>query len=294
MPILVRARPARTRPRHGKVGVYSDPGVGKTQFAGTAEDCSDLVSSPIFFDIEGGTMTIADRNMPVLTITKWSEIQEAYTDLFNMCYSPTYDGPKYDMAIIDSMTELQKILMVDLMKEVKLRDADRDVNVPSKREWGIANEMMRKLTRAFRNLPIHVVFIFLAKEDRDDQTGEIKVRPSLPGKLATEIAGFLDVLGYMYVAVEDELGPDGKPTGRKSSVRKMLVQPTAKYSAKDRSNKLGLGIRNPTMRDILGPILQVKAAMTDEEVAAEEKTLEEGEELELPETVVPEEADIPA
>lgn len=250
--ILVQARPARTRPKYLKIGIIGDPGVGKTFLAGTIEDAVQ-VKRALMIDVEGGSMTIAGRDIDVIRVTSWSDLQSIYKELYAMCFSDSWDGPMYDAVIIDTLTELQKMSMMQIMAEVVADKSDRDPYVPAQREWGKSQEQIRRLVRAFRDLPLHVIFTFHGKDDQDPTTGEVKVRPSLPGKLAAEVAGFLDVLGYLAVRSLPKAGDN--PNKEMVDTRVILFQPTGKYTAKDRSGKLGNVMVNPTMPIILDKIL---------------------------------------
>src|SRR5690606_6666344 len=102
--------------------------------------------------------------------------------------------------------------------------------------------------RYFRDLPMHVIITALAQEVRDERDGSVTVKPSLPGKLADEVAGFLDIVGYLGTS---ERTIDGK----RIIIRQMLAQPMGKYIAKDRSDRLGQYIEEPTMTKILDAVV---------------------------------------
>jgi len=89
----------------------------------------------------------------------------------------------------------------------------------------------------------------LEQEVKDERTGEITVKPSLPGKLADEFCGYFDIVGRLYVTQEQD--PETKKV---VSRRRLLVQPTGKYVAKDRSDCLGVEIVDPTITKILDAI----------------------------------------
>jgi hypothetical protein len=113
------------------------------------------------------------------------------------------------------------------------------------REWGINGEQIRLLVRAFRDMDINVILTALAMEDKDDQTGATRAKPSLSGKLKNEIAGFMDIVGYMYAKrVKDE------ETQERYVGTFLLTKGTDKQVAKDRSGKLPEVIEDPTMTDI--------------------------------------------
>jgi hypothetical protein len=93
----------------------------------------------------------------------------------------------------------------------------------------------------------------LAQEIKDERDGSITVKPSLPGKLADEVCGMLDIVGYLGLLEETV-------NGQRVASRQMLVQPMSKYIAKDRSDKLGQTIKNPTVGLVLDKVLPARTS----------------------------------
>lgn len=268
----VRARPAGRTPRWLKIGVDGDTGQGKTFLYGTIVECvPEFVKRPLYVDIEGGALTIADREIDVVTIRSWKEFISFYDEFYMMVYQPDkwYERTKkrleegkevwiahrYDAVCLDSITELDKLIMMDVMDEVVRQDSKRDPEVPAPREWGKGSEKLRNVVREFRNMPVHCVFIFLQIEKPDPITNEDKIRPNVHGKLAGEIPGFLDILGHLSVSTR-YVTPKGTTKSVEIRERTMRFQPSGKYIAKDRSGRLGDKMMDPTMLRIMRPILE--------------------------------------
>lgn len=207
---------------------YGAPGVGKTVLSGTAAD-HPKTSPVIYLDIEGGTMSIRSKAVDVVRVRSIAELVKIHEQLL------TENDGYYKTCVIDSLTELQKLDMVDIMKELTSRRPDLDPDVPSQREWGKSIEHMRRIVRGFRDLPMNTIFTALVIVDKDNN-GNVTFTPSLPGKLKMEISGFVDVVGYMTAAVED-----GVP------IRRIQFAQTQKVIAKDRTAALGDVVDNPTI-----------------------------------------------
>lgn len=220
--------------------VYGDSGVGKTVFAGSS-DAVPSMRKVLVIDIEGGTSSLIHTypNVDSLRVKTWKEMQEVYDAFY---YS---DMTQYNTVILDSLTEIQKFSMYNIMDDLVKEKPDRDADVPSMREWGKNLEQIRKFVRGFRDLPVNAIFTALAKETKNDLTGEVTWKPSLTGKLVDEIAGFLDVVLYYYV--KDITNQETKEVEHK---RVILTQKTNKYVAKDRSGKLPMLIEDPTMKKV--------------------------------------------
>lgn len=226
---------AAERPPFINMLVYGNSGMGKTRLAGTADSVPEM-RKVLILDVEGGTLTLthSNPNVDIVRVATWKEVQAVYDEL----YAGNHD---YSTIVLDSLTEIQKFNMYNVMDDLKKdpKNSERSIDVPSMREWGINLEQMRKFVRAFRDMPINTIFTALAKEEKNQKTGMIHKKPSLSGKLADEVAAFLDIVCYMYVK---EL--DGQMQ------RMLLTTSTDEYVAKDRTGKLPLVIQNPTMTEI--------------------------------------------
>jgi hypothetical protein len=89
-------------------------------------------------------------------------------------------------------------------------------------DWGTLGKEIKTILREFRDLPMHVIFI--AQEISEKNEDKIqKILPSLNGKSATDIAYYMDVVGYAYI---------DKATGK----RMINTTPHSLYLTKDRTN----------------------------------------------------------
>lgn len=210
--------------------VYGESGIGKTRLAGSA-DAVPALRRVLLIDVEGGTLTLRDTYPEVETVRvkSWQDMQNVYDAL----YSGKYD---FSTIVVDSLTEIQKMSMDGIMRKLVEEYEERSADVPGLREWNINLEQTRKFVRAFRDLPMNTIFTALVKADKNPRTGAMKRKPSLSGKLADEIAGFLDVVVYLYAK---EIDGENK--------RLLLCTSTEDTVAKDRSNCLPMTIEEPTM-----------------------------------------------
>lgn len=220
-------------PVTAKVLLYSDPGVGKTTAAA-------LSPKPLIINCEGGTLCLNKfkdfhKKLDIKTFRPDSikELQE----IFWYLKSGQHDR---QTVVLDSLSEIQRMSMDEILSDPK-RDDKFDRDTPILQDYGKNTQQLRKLVRAFRDLPMNVVFTCLASERKDETDGSVKVMPDLTPKLAADVMGYVDVVGYMFVSEE-------------KGVRKLLTQPKGKYLAKDRSGKLGTGLLEPTMFHVFNKI----------------------------------------
>lgn len=215
--------------------IYGNPGVGKTRLCASA-DKVPAMRKVLLLDVDGGALSGKDTypNVEKLPITRWSQIEAVYQDLA----SGMDHG--FQTVILDTGTEAQKYdqaaVMAKAVKAAEAKGEVRDAEVPAFREWGITTEHFRRMVRLYRDLPLNFFMTLHVKDDKDDMTGKVRKVPDLPGKLARQIAGFFDVVLYMYVReVKDPSDEEGK---RMIEKRLLLSKASELIIAKDRTDKL--------------------------------------------------------
>lgn len=210
--------------------LYGEPGVGKTYFAGTAND-HEATSPALYLDVEGGVTTLRKRNdLEVIPVRSMKKLVEVQNDLYGAIELP------YKCVIIDNMSELQSLDMGVIMQEAYNRNPDKvDIDVPSPREWGKSREHMRKITRAFRDLPCHVIFTAHVHE-KVEEGQPTKYYPGFGGKARSDVPGLCDIVGLMTV----------EHTGNETRRRIQFVG-SRRVLAKDRFQALGDSIINPSV-----------------------------------------------
>lgn len=214
--------------------VYGDPGVGKTVLAGSASEVEAL-SPVIYVDVEGGTLSLRERypDVHVVRVKSFNDFGKLFEELRRGQHG-------YKTVVLDSITEIQKFGMYEVMKRALDNDPDRDPDLPGIGEWGKNTEQMRRTIRAFRDLPMNTIFLGLAATDQDKK-GNRLTKPALSAKLASEVAGFLDVVCYMYKKTDKDTD---------EVKRLLLTDGTDEYIAKDRTDKLPPILEAPTMKTI--------------------------------------------
>lgn len=225
--------------------IYGDPGAGKTVLAGSADLVPEM-RPVLFLDVEAGTESLRNTypGVDIVRVTSWQDVQNVYNELYN-------GGHGYNTVVLDSLTEIQKFSMYQIMVDLVQRKSDADPDVPGMREWGKNIEQIRRFVRAFRDLPMHAIFTALMKSDKNTKTGVTTMKPYLSGKLADEVAGFLDVVVYYYVK---QMGAGDEAVFK----RLLLTQKTEEQVAKDRTGNLDVVIEDPTLEILYRQMYQSK------------------------------------
>ena len=185
-----------------KALIYGPAGCGKTVFGGTAKKA-------IFASAEGGLLSIADKHPEYTEIKTLRDLRDLYSYLKNEDHS-------YETVVIDSVTEINEIIKGEIEK--------RTGHSMQLQDWGVLAKEMRELLRNFRDLPMHVIFITQENYIQDESKIKI-IAPSLNGKTATDIAYFMDIVGYMHIEA------DGTRWIETNTNKRLLT--------KDRSNMIG-------------------------------------------------------
>jgi len=234
---LLQVKPPSDRVDWINALFYGDPGAGKTFLGGTADD--DIRTRPLLvLDIEGGLATIRDRQgVDTVSIRALTKLEETYNKLY---YSIRDNQMYYKTLMIDSLTELAALDMRVIMQQAYEKNPETvDKDVPSPREWGKSREHIRTIVRAFRDLPCNVIFTAHAGYRLEDGQ-PTKIYPGFSGKLATEVPGFMDIVGYLRSV-------DTMQGGIVTVNRYLQVEATSRVQAKDRTSRLGQVVKDPTV-----------------------------------------------
>lgn len=268
-------QPAKARKRYGNYLFYGDYGVGKSTLAATAAEVPEM-RYVLYVNAEAGDESIKDFDIDLVDVQNFSQFARVHEYLRLHCrrrdeyvekdseeakkelihYESILKGldpsdidepTLYYTAVIDTLTEVQKYCMYQLLGiEVGKYALDLAPENPQWDEWGKSAEMIRLLIRSFRDLPIHTIFVCGRSQEQDHQK-RFHYNILLPGKLANEVQGFFDVVGYMVSA----------PTEGGDTHRRLWLEPGQTFKAKNRFREFeGRYLDNPAMADL------VKLALT--------------------------------
>lgn len=256
--VLDEIAPISGQPRHIKILIYGPPGAGKTVLAGTANRGS--TGPALFADCEAGTLSLKD-NVDAIQITSLKRLGDLLRFL--------RDGQhQYRTVVLDSLSEMQKVVMQQVIRQAVKEDPSHDKDLPYQKDWYRNSELVRRIVRSFRDLPMNVVFTALAKERQNEQDGSIRILPLLPGQLAEEVPAYVDVVGYL--TVKEVPDPQGKPR----IVRRLVVQPVGNVTAKDRSDALGPYIDNAEIPVMVKRMVDARQEALAREAAPEQPVTE--------------------
>lgn len=179
-------------------------------------------------------------------IPGWEEANERLIRLQKVVMPDMEEGTRvrhYRTVIIDSLTEVEAYCMAQLLGINDTTKMDEEVQGAEWAEYKKQHQMVQRMIRNFRDLPMHVLFTAARAYIQDEQKRQI-YSPMMTGKLSSQVQGFMDMVGYLVVGQEAQ---EGQPLPRR-----LYVQPGGRYAAKSRfSAYRGAYFDNPTMEKIL-------------------------------------------
>jgi len=210
-----------------KILVYGDNGTGKTRFAASAPKV-------LIIDVrEKGTRSTVGSRAHKREVSTFDEINLAYW------YLKSGDHP-YKTVAIDTVTMLHAAAMDKVMEEAEDRDPAREKKQPSQPIYGRAGKLVEAMCFAFRNLPMHVVFLAQERRVKDDDGSVTEITADLPEGCR---AALCDIVGIT-----------GNARRRKVNgkwVDELFTGDSRLYKTDECTNELKPITRNPTMPYII-------------------------------------------
>lgn len=245
-----------TRPgmsRKCKALFFGPYGAGKTDLLGTAED--DPRTSPMFLmDFEGGSDTLEDRRedgMHIERIASWAEYDQAYDFLVN-------DRHDFKSVGIDSITETNMSAIFEILDREGPSRAEKDkrTNVVEPGDYGESGIQLRRFIRTWRDLHAHLFLTALDRSDIVPREGTV-IKPALIGRLADEIPGIVNVVGYLTTGIEEET---------KESVHVLVLKNYRGIRSKIRVPRSWQDIPDELIEPTVGDLLDILRFPLEEEV----------------------------
>ncbi len=177
-----------------KILVHGQSGAGKTHMAALADDVCVL-------PLEQQAIPTIRRANPKAwlwgngePITGMPQVREFMDD----AKSGRLADAGIKTLVIDSGTELQRMIMDDITKGKK-----QNKSIFTLADYGVLGNRFRSFLRFIRDLPYNVIFITLSDSEVVD---DVRRRcPLVKGSVREELAGYFNAVGYVYkVALDDD------------------------------------------------------------------------------------------
>ena len=267
-----RIETVHRKERYLKALIYGNYGVGKTTLACSSLEVSAM-NNVLIINAESGDLSVEHLeeldSIPVKNFKALGQIEEF---LKQHCKARDSDDRdkliameaalkdvepgsikeprKYRTVILDSLSELEAYCFNQLLGITDTTRLDEEVQSAEWTEYKQNHTMILRVVRAFRDLPMNVIFT-CGEKYTQDETKKFKYVPALTGQLSKKVQGFMDMVGYYVQAKKgDEI------------TRRLYVMPspTGRYDAKHRYQSFkGEYFEDPTIGNILKKVgLQTK------------------------------------
>lgn len=204
--------------------VYGDPKRGKSWFAASAAEVAEL-SPVLVIDTEGGSSAIARdwKDVDVINVKSHEEFDSVVKSLINTQH-------KYKTVIIDTLG----VAMDRAEKSFGERPENRNNKFG---KWGDLKDWVTDMTRKLHSAPFLSILVAHAQDEKDDQTGAVKIVPLLPGSAKNTLPSIPDIIAYMGAEADDKgnihrvlylESSDRMVTGNRFGLPGRLVDPSMK------------------------------------------------------------------
>lgn len=255
-----------------KLFFYGDFGAGKTVLSAQAVDIPRM-RDVLFLNAEAGLKSVKEsdavenyEDIDSILVQDYETFVSVHRMLVAHCqardagdesrlermaqkygYNPER---RYKTVVIDSLSEIENMNFARIIG-MESDDLLQDMPETTFTDYGRNRQMLHKIVRAFRNLPMNVIVTCGADWDQDEKK-KYKMQPRLTGKLSKDVQAFFDVVGFVQTAAQSSKDDSGDSTGGSTMARRLWLQPIGKFDAKSRLTPQDVGfIDDPTMKKLI-------------------------------------------
>jgi hypothetical protein len=181
------------------------------------------------------------------------------------------DKDSWYAVVWDSASEMNQ----KLVRDVVLREVGKNAELPvakrkehrdnpyflDRSDWGEGGEVMIRMLKRFRDLPVHFLVTALERRDVDEDTGRVVYGPAVAPAVQK------DLLGSMDLVIEcraDELRTGADPDADVVEEFVGRTRPGARTRAKDRLRALPRQLATPTFERVLAYATEALTETDDE------------------------------
>lgn len=236
------------RPKRVKMIVYSEPGGGKSVFAGSSME----VGPTLILNGDGPdgpeSMRAFGYDPDIWDVNGYRDLDKAYDYL-------RHHPDEYEFVWFDGVTLYQESNLQFILSEVVKEKSHRDPDVPDKPEYLREQTKTLKSIRHLRALPFNFGVTAHVMRIEDDE-GEVMDLPSIQGKqgiVASKVCGYMSVVGRLEVVRV-------KKDGKTKRSRRLTTEFDGRHYAKDRFNVLTPYVPQPTMAKVMERIINGRSS----------------------------------
>ena len=252
-----KVRKPGTRKGGRAFAFYGRAGTGKTTLTGTFPGKTLLIDMN-----DRGDDSVSDnaKNIDVVDVTSTDELDDIY---WLIAPGGKWEG-KYDNVAIDTVTQLQQIIVSEVVGSKAAKKGKRagDWGSMTKQDWGAVAGEMKDIITNFRDLEMNVIFL---AQDRAVNTGEEdedsgldpEIGPRLSPSVNKHLCAAVHVIGNTFIRtriIKKEVAGKKKPVEKEKIEYCLRVGPNSVYTTKVRKARgivLPELIVDPTYEEIM-------------------------------------------
>ena len=235
------SKPVSKVKHHTSTALYGRSGSGKTTLS------ASWPKPILYLNIrDNGTDSISDvEDIDVVDIETADELR----DLLLWCAKKANRGKlKYKTIVLDTVTQLQSILVEEMGVNVKLKKSGKkpgDFGTLTKQDWGLIAGDLKSVIMDVRNLPVESVFlcqerIFNIGDEEDDGLDQLEpeVGPKLMPSVKNDLNASVSIIGNTFIRIKSVVTKvEGKKVREIKKLYCLRVGPNSVYTTKIRKPK---------------------------------------------------------
>lgn len=238
--------PERLSLAQSSILLYGPPGTGKTTFLGSVQDVPELCPM-LIIDTEGSTSALGDQyDKSKIQIIRYDSYNPKLAKLLEDLLNKPHP---FKTVAIDTLAGLQQLMIrkaSDVNQTKGKTNNALSLGTPTEADWGAIGTAMNRVLDAFSKAPF--LLITTAHEVADGNT----LRPGIQGKMTpNDLPGRPAVVMYTKVIPPKAPGNEGTTPLYVGVTGYSLENGKYVTIAKDRTGKLPLGIKNPTLAELM-------------------------------------------
>lgn len=216
---------------HAKIMIYGESGVGKTvEAAMLAQAITPKDKRILYVDAVEGWVSLLNHDGLTNRTSRMKYLGRSQID--SICAAIKAGNEtmsKFGTIILDELSTMSKNDLDVVLRSRAAKDAGKDPDVPTQPDYLSNTERMRRTSIELLGLSVNVILVSHLREDKDQRTGVISIKPAFMPKFSETLRENCHVVAHM--TADERTSEDAEGV---KYVRVLQVYPTKSVVAKTR------------------------------------------------------------